>query len=458
MSDNSLGARLKRSFDAFFAFKETAPQTMSYGYGYNPIRTKLKYGNERTIMASIMERIATDAAAIPIKHVRVDQNGRFKEEIKDDIDLCLNLNANIDQTGREFIHDCVLSMLDEGVVGVVPTVFDANSIDEDGNAKFEIFELRVGKIVEWYPKHVKVELYNQDTGRREQIVVPKAYTAILENPFYSVMNEHNSTLKRLIRKLALLDITDETNSSGKLDMIIQLPYVVKSEARRKQAEQRRNDIEMQLAGSKYGIAYTDGTERITQLNRSVENQLLTQVEKLTNQLYSQLGMTEEILKGTANEQTLLNYNNQVIEPVLSTITNAFTWKYLTKTARSQGQSFMFFRDPFKLVPVNNIADIADKFTRNEILSSNEVRGLIGFMPVDNPQANELRNKNINQSADAEQPAMTTDGEVVDDAETQDITETEVEAKPVYDDEGNLVEGLYEINGIIYDEDGNPVEE
>lgn len=458
MSDNSLGARLKRSFDAFFAFKETAPQTMSYGYGYNPIRTKLKYGNERTIMASIMERIATDAAAIPIKHVRVDQNGRFKEEIKDDIDLCLNLNANIDQTGREFIHDCVLSMLDEGVVGVVPTVFDANSIDEDGNAKFEIFELRVGKIVEWYPKHVKVELYNQDTGRREQIVVPKAYTAILENPFYSVMNEHNSTLKRLIRKLALLDITDETNSSGKLDMIIQLPYVVKSEARRKQAEQRRNDIEMQLAGSKYGIAYTDGTERITQLNRSVENQLLTQVEKLTNQLYSQLGMTEEILKGTANEQTLLNYNNQVIEPVLSTITNAFTWKYLTKTARSQGQSFMFFRDPFKLVPVNNIADIADKFTRNEILSSNEVRGLIGFMPVDNPQANELRNKNINQSANAEQPAMTTDGEVVDDAETQDTTETEVEAKPVYDDEGNLVEGLYEINGIIYDEDGNPVEE
>lgn len=458
MSDNSLGARLKRSFDAFFAFKETAPQTMSYGYGYNPIRTKLKYGNERTIMASIMERIATDAAAIPIKHVRVDQNGRFKEEIKDDIDLCLNLNANIDQTGREFIHDCVLSMLDEGVVGVVPTVFDANSIDEDGNAKFEIFELRVGKIVEWYPKHVKVELYNQDTGRREQIVVPKAYTAILENPFYSVMNEHNSTLKRLIRKLALLDITDETNSSGKLDMIIQLPYVVKSEARRKQAEQRRNDIEMQLAGSKYGIAYTDGTERITQLNRSVENQLLTQVEKLTNQLYSQLGMTEEILKGTANEQTLLNYNNQVIEPVLSTITNAFTWKYLTKTARSQGQSFMFFRDPFKLVPVNNIADIADKFTRNEILSSNEVRGLIGFMPVDNPQANELRNKNINQSANAEQPAMITDGEVVDDAETQDTTETEVEAKPVYDDEGNLVEGLYEINGIIYDEDGNPVEE
>lgn len=458
MSDNSLGARLKRSFDAFFAFKETTPQTMSYGYGYNPIRTKLKYGNERTIMASIMERIATDAAAIPIKHVRVDQNGRFKEEIKDDIDLCLNLNANIDQTGREFIHDCVLSMLDEGVVGVVPTVFDATSIDEDGNAKFEIFELRVGKIVEWYPKHVKVELYNQDTGRREQIVVPKAYTAILENPFYSVMNEHNSTLKRLIRKLALLDITDETNSSGKLDMIIQLPYVVKSEARRKQAEQRRNDIEMQLAGSKYGIAYTDGTERITQLNRSVENQLLTQVEKLTNQLYSQLGMTEEILKGTANEQTLLNYNNQVIEPILSTITNAFTWKYLTKTARSQGQSFMFFRDPFKLVPVNNIADIADKFTRNEILSSNEVRGLIGFMPVDNPQANELRNKNINQSADAEQPAMTTDGEVVDDAETQDITETEVEAKPVYDDEGNLVEGLYEINGVIYDEDGNPVEE
>ena len=317
----------------------------------------------------------------------------------------MNLNANADQTGRAFIQDLVLSMLDEGCVAVVPT--DVTFKDSNSNI-FEIDEMRVGKVVQWYPQKVRVRLYNEKLGRQQEVTLDKSMVAIIENPFYAVMNEPNSTLKRLIRKLALLDITDENNSSGKLDMIIQLPYVIKTDARRKQAEQRRSDIEMQLAGSKYGIAYTDGTERITQLNRSIDNQLMTQIEKLTTLFYSQMGLTEEILKGTADEQTQLNYSNQVLEPIASAITNAFTWKYLSKTARSQGQSVMFFKDPFKLVPVNNIADIADKFTRNEILSSNEVRGLIGFRPVDDPQADELRNKNINQSADAQQPPMATD--------------------------------------------------
>ena len=333
--------------------------------------------------------------------------------------LALNLNANVDQTGRAFIQDLVLSMLDEGCVAVVPT--DVTFKDSNSNI-FEIDEMRVGKVVQWYPQKVRVRLYNEKIGRQQEVTLDKSMVAIIENPFYAVMNEPNSTLKRLIRKLALLDITDENNSSGKLDMIIQLPYVIKSDARRKQAEQRRSDIEMQLAGSKYGIAYTDGTERITQLNRSIDNQLMTQIEKLTTLFYSQMGLTEEILKGTADEQTQLNYSNQVLEPIASAITNAFTWKYLSKTARSQGQSVMFFKDPFKLVPVNNIADIADKFTRNEILSSNEVRGLIGFRPVDDPQADELRNKNINQSADAQQSPMATDADYGYDEQYDESTQ------------------------------------
>ena len=404
MPGNSLGARLKRSWNAFFK-SDDLPSVRDYGTSANPMRNRLKYGNERSIVTALYNRIAIDVSSVAIKHVRVDQNGRFRKEINSSLNECLNLNANIDQTGRDFVKDLVLSMLDEGCVAVVPTDITYKT---DGLNTFDIDSLRVGQIIEWYPKHVKVRVYNEATGHKQEIVLPKSYVAIIENPFYSVMNESNSTLKRLIRKLALLDITDETNSSGKLDMIIQLPYVIKSEARKKQAEERRSQIEMQLAGSKYGIAYTDGTERITQLNRSIDNQLLTQVDRLTTMLYSQMGMTEDILKGTANEQTLLNYNNQVIEPILSSITNAFTWKYLSKTARSQGQSIMFFRDPFKLVPVNNIADIADKFTRNEVLSSNEVRGLIGFMPVDDQRADELKNKNINQSANAEQPPMAGD--------------------------------------------------
>lgn len=404
MPGNSLGARLKRSWNAFFKLDDL-PSIKDYGNSVNPMRNRLKYGNERSIVTALYNRIAIDVSSVSIKHVRVDQNGRFRKEINSSLNECLTLNANIDQTGRDFIQDLVLSMLDEGCVAVVPIDVTYKT---DGLNTFDVNSLRVGQIIEWYPKHVKVRVYNESVGRKQEIVLPKSYVAIIENPFYSVMNEPNSTLKRLIRKLALLDITDETNSSGKLDMIIQLPYVIKSEARKKQAEERRSQIEMQLAGSKYGIAYTDGTERITQLNRSIDNQLLTQVDRLTAMLYSQMGMTEDILKGTANEQTLLNYNNQVIEPILSAITNAFTWKYLSKTARSQGQSIMFFRDPFKLVPVNNIADIADKFTRNEVLSSNEVRGLIGFMPVDDQRADELRNKNINQSANAEQPPMASD--------------------------------------------------
>lgn len=426
MPNDSLGARIKRSWNAFLHNDNIRPQTDGWGVTYRPDRYRLKYGNERSIVTALYNRIAIDVATVTIKHVYVDENGRFRGVKDSDFNNCLTLNANIDQTGRAFIQDLVLSLLDEGCVAVVPTDIEFKK----NSATFDIQSLRVGKVVEWFPSKVKVNLYNEKKGKKEDVIVDKDFAAIIENPFYAVMNEPNSTLKRLIRKLALLDITDENNSSGKLDMIIQLPYVIKTEARRKQAEQRRADIEMQLAGSKYGIAYTDGTERITQLNKSVENQLLTQVERLTTMLYSQMGITEDILKGTADEQTLLNYNNQVIEPILSAITNEFTWKYLSKTARSRGEAIMFFRDPFKLVPVNNIADIADKFTRNEILSSNEVRGLIGFMPVDNPQADELRNKNINQSADAMQPAMTTDEQ----------------GNSQYDSEGNLIDE----NGNIID--------
>lgn len=420
MPSNSLGARIRRSWNAFFNSPEqTSSGVIGYGYGVRPDRVRLNYGNERSIATAVYNRIAIDVSSISFKHVRVDQNGRYREEIRSGLDDCLNLNANVDQTGRAFIQDLVLSMLDEGCVAVVPT--DVTFKDSNSNI-FEIDEMRVGKVVQWYPQKVRVRLYNEKIGKQQEVTLDKSMVAIIENPFYAVMNEPNSTLKRLIRKLALLDITDENNSSGKLDVIIQLPYVIKSDARRKQAEQRRSDIEMQLAGSKYGIAYTDGTERITQLNRSIDNQLMTQIEKLTTLFYSQMGLTEEILKGTADEQTQLNYSNQVLEPIASAITNAFTWKYLSKTARSQGQSVMFFKDPFKLVPVNNIADIADKFTRNEILSSNEVRGLIGFRPVDDPQADELRNKNINQSADAQQSPMATDADYGYDEQYDESTQ------------------------------------
>lgn len=412
---NSLASRIKRSWKAFFNSTDSYNRNtgVTYGSSFMNYRTRLKYGNDRSIVTAIYNRISIDVSQVAIKHVYIDNNGRYASTIDSGINRCLTLNANIDQTGREFIQDLVLSMFDEGCVAIVPV--DTEETDEG----LDIESLRVGKIVEWYPDKVKINLYNDKTGNKEDVIMPKDAVAIISNPFYSVMNEPNGTLKRLIRKLALLDMTDENNSSGKLDMIIQLPYVIKTEARRKQAEQRRADIEMQLAGSKYGIAYTDGTERITQLNRSVENQLTTQVEYLTTTLYSQLGMTKEILEGTANEQSMLNYTNQVIEPILSAITNAFNWKFLTDEARAQGESFMFFKDPFKLVPINNIADIADKFTRNEILSSNEVRCIVGMMPVNDQRADELRNKNINQSADAaEAPVVDTDnvGEIQNERE------------------------------------------
>jgi hypothetical protein len=333
-----------------------------------------------------------DVASINIRHCRVDENGRFKEYISSGLDNCLNLEANIDQTGRAFKQDIVESMFDEGVVAMVPV---DTTIDPTVTGSYDIQTMRTGKILEWYPEHVKVQLYNQKTGHREELILPKRIIGIIENPMYSIINEPNSTMQRLIRKLTLLDRVDETTSSGKLDMIIQLPYVIKSESRRKEAEKRKKDIEEQLKGP-YGIAYVDGTEKIIQLNRPVENNLMKQVEYLRNELYSQLGITQEVLNGTADEQTMLNYNSRTIEPIVSAITDEMTRKFLTKTARSQSQTIMFFRDPFRLVPVNNIAEIADKFTRNEILTSNEIRGVIGFKPSDDPKADKLINSNLNQ--------------------------------------------------------------
>ena len=346
-------------------------------------------------------------ASYKIEHVNMDQNGRYSETIKDGLNNCLTLEANLDQTSRAFKQDAVLSMFDEGCIAIVPV---DTSIDPSKSTSYDINTIRVGKITQWYPEHVRVELYNEKTARKEEVIVPKRTTAIIENPFYTVMNEPNSTLQRLIRKLNLLDAIDEQSGSGKLDLIIQLPYVVKSPARREQAEQRRKDIEMQLSGTKYGIAYTDGTERITQLNRPVENNLMNQIEYLMNTLYSQLGITPEILNGTADEKAMLNYNNRTIEPILSAIADEMKRKFLTKTARTQGHSIMFSNEPFRIVPINNIAEIADKFTRNEILSPNEIRQIIGLKPVDDAQADELRNRNLNQSADAAQPASTTTDE------------------------------------------------
>lgn len=421
--------RIRHGWDAFINNKDpTISKNEWYGSTsfYRPDRVRLTRGNERSIVTSIYNRIATDVAAIPIRHIRTDQNGRYRETIKSKLNYCLNSEANLDQTGRAFMQDAVMSMFDEGVVALVPIETDINPTT---SGSFDIYTIRTGKIIQWYPEHIKVSLYNERTGRREELTLPKSMCAIVENPFYAIMNEPNSTYQRLIRKLALLDSIDEQAGAGKLDLIIQLPYVVKTEARRQQAEIRRKDIEMQLAGSKYGIAYTDGTEKITQLNRPLENNLLKQIEYLTSTLYSQLGFSEEILNGTADEKTMLNYNNRIIEPILSAFVNEMSRKFLTKTARSQGQTLMFFQDPFKLVPINNIADIADKFTRNEILSSNELRQIIGFLPVDDARADELRNKNINQSnAELEGGAPETGGyeEELADLNSNDETLDELE--------------------------------
>ena len=363
-------------------------------YSYRIDRTRFSRGNERSIVTSVYNRIALDTASINIQHCRLDANNRFVETINSNLNKCLNIEANIDQTGRAFIQDVVMSMLDEGCVAIVPI---DTTLDPKVTSSYDILSMRVGKILEWYPAHIKVRVYNDKTGNKENIIVPKSTVAIVENPLYAVINEPNSTMQRLIRKLNLLDSIDEQSGAGKLDLIIQLPYIIKTEARRQQAENRRKEIEMQLAGSKYGIAYTDGTERVTQLNRPVENNLMSQIEYLTSMLYSQLGITQTILDGTADEKTMLNYNNRTIEPIISAIVDEMKRKFLTKTARAQSQTITFFRAPFRLVPVNSIAEIADKFTRNEILTSNEIRQIIGMKPSNDPKADELRNSNINQA-------------------------------------------------------------
>ena len=401
MADYKLTDRLAHAWSALTRAPTEMPRyDMGMAYSYRPDRRRLTRGNERTIVTSIYNRIAMDVAAIDIKHVRLDENGRFLNEIYSGIDNILQLDANLDQTGRAFIQDVVMSMFDEGVVALMPT---ETSIAPNETGSFDILSMRTAKIITWFPKHVRLRFYNEETGRQQEIIMHKRNVAIIENPFYAVMNEPNSTLQRLIRKLNLLDYVDEQSSAGKLDLIIQLPYVVKTDTRRKQAENRRKDIEMQLTGSKYGIAYTDATEKITQLNRPIENNLLKQIEGLTSTLYGQLGITEEVLKGTADEKTMLNYYNSTIEPIISAITLELKRKFLTKTARTQGQSIEFYQDPFRLVPVNNIADIADKFTRNEVMTSNEIRQVIGIKPSDDPKADMLINSNLNQSP--EQLAM-----------------------------------------------------
>ena len=392
----TLRKRIKNAWNVFTSRDPTEqPVFHDYGisYGYRPDRIRLTRGNERSIVNAVYNRIAIDVASIDVKHVKTDENDVFIEEIGSFLNDVLQSEANIDQTGRNLMIDAVISLLDEGVIAIVPV-----DIDEDEETdSFDVLSLRVAKIIQWYPEHVKVRVYNEKTGYKQDIVINKRSVCVVENPFYSVMNEPNSTLQRLIRKLNLLDAIDEQTGSGKLDIIIQLPYVIKTEARKKQAEGRRKDIEAQLAGSKYGIAYTDGTERITQLNRPAENNLLTQIEYLTSMLYSQLGITEEVLNGTADEKTMLNYYNRTIEPIMSAIVDEMKRKLLTWNARKEGQSIKFFRNPFKLVPVTEMAEIADKFGRNEILTPNEIRGIVGFKPSDDPQANELRNRNISQS-------------------------------------------------------------
>ena len=399
----AIGSRLKHAWNAFVNnrdptvyYRDTGP-----GYSYRPDRPRLTRGNERSIVTSVYNRIALDVASINIQHCKLDDDGRYLRTIDSSLNRCLNLTANLDQTGRAFVQDTVMSMLDEGCVAIVPVDTTA---DPKLTESYDILSMRTGKILEWFPKDVRVRLYNEEKGQKEDIILPKRTIGIVENPLYAVINEPNSTMQRLIRKLSLLDVTDEQTASGKLDIIIQLPFVVKSEARRQQAEQRRKEIEMQLAGNKYGIAYTDGTEKITQLNRSVENNLMKQVEYLTNLLLSQLGITQAILDGTADDKTMLNYYSRTIEPIVAAIVDEMERKFLSKTARSQKQSIMFFRDPFKLVPVNDIAEIADKFTRNEIMTSNEIRQIVGLKPSDDPKADKLVNSNLNQPEETGNPA------------------------------------------------------
>ena len=393
----TFGSRLKHAWNAFLNRDPTDYyQNVGPGYSYRPDRPRLTRGNEQSIVTSVYNRIALDASSISIQHVRLDGNNRFTSVVDSGLNGCFNLEANVDQTGRAFVQDVVMSMLDEGCVALVPV---DTTLNPEITGSYDINSMRTGKILEWHPQHIKVRVYNDRTGQKEDILVPKSIVAIIENPLYAVINEPNSTMQRLIRKLNLLDVVDEQSSSGMLDLIIQLPYTLKSESRKKQAENRRQDIVDQLAGSKYGIAYVDATERITQLNRPIENNLMSQIEYLTSMLYSQLGVNQSVLDGTADEKTMLNYYNRTIEPIVSSITDEMKRKFLTKTARSQMQSILFFRDPFKLVPIADLAELADKFTRNEILTSNEMRQIMGMKPSDDPNADELRNKNLNQPVD-----------------------------------------------------------
>ena len=386
--------RLQHAWNAFFNRDPTSNyRTNEISYSYRPDRPRLSRGNERSIVTAIYNRIALDVASIDIKHCKLDENGRYVKDMKSGLNECLTVEANMDQTARAFIQDVVISMLDEGVVAVVPV---DTTLNPKTTGSYDITSMRTGKILEWSATSVKIKVYNDRIGQKEDIILPKSMVGIIENPLYSVINEPNSTMQRLIRKLNLLDSIDEQSGAGKLDLIIQLPYIIKTEARRQQAETRRKEIEMQLAGSKYGIAYTDGTERVTQLNRPVENNLMKQIEYLTSMLYSQLGFHQTILDGTADEKTMLNYTNRTIEPIASAIVDELKRKFLTKTARTQGQSIEFFRNPFRLVPINNIAEIADKFTRNEILTSNEIRQIIGMKPSNDPKADQLINSNIAQ--------------------------------------------------------------
>lgn len=413
----ALSDRLQHAWNAFLNKNPYGPYRGdgSFSY-YRPDRVRPHLGNERSIIISVYNRIALDVAYIDIFHARLDDDGRYTEQIQSSLNECLTLSANTDQTGKAFLQDVVMSMMDEGCVAIVPV---DTTVNPTVSGSYDINSLRTGKVKVWYPQHVTVELYNEKTGRREEVTLPKSMVAIVENPLYAVMNERNSTLQRLIHKLNLLDVIDEQSGSGKLDLIIQLPYVIKTPARKEQAEQRRRDIEMQLAGSKYGIAYTDGTEKITQLNRPVENNLMKQIEYLTSMLYGQLGLTPEILNGSADEKTMLNYYNRTIEPIISAICDEMKRKFLTKTARTQGQSIVYFRNPFKLVPVAELAEISDKLTRNEIASSNEIRQIIGWKPSDEPGADELRNKNLNQSREEVQQSPKIQNEPKQEKEVKD---------------------------------------
>lgn len=393
--------RLKHGWNAFVNNKgPTYTVDLGQSYSRRPDMPRFSRGNERSIVTAVYNRIALDVSAINVRHCRLDENERYLSTIDSGLNNCLNVEANLDQTGRAFIQDVVMSMLDEGKVAIVPI---DTTIDPTNSGAYDINSMRTAKIIEWYPAHVKVYVYNERTAKKEELILPKRMVSIIENPLYAVINEPNSTMQRLIKKLNLLDYIDEQSGSGKLDLIIQLPYLIKTEQRRQQAEQRRKDIESQLAGSKYGIAYADGTEKVTQLNRPVENNLMKQIEYLTSMLYSQLGITQTILDGTADDKTMLNYYSRTIEPIASAIIDEMKRKFLTKTARSQGQTILFFRDPFKLVPINDIAEIADKFTRNEILTSNEIRQIVGFKPSDDPKADKLVNSNINQADKEEAP-------------------------------------------------------